>query len=122
MRFVHYALRMETKEQNVYTQTFEISGCENCGGCEHKAHYLYKYSAKKDSEKYNVMKVNKRWEKLKEESHVNVQSERGIQNRQIRFIQMREILEISKKTRISGVFTTVHPKNCTKSLCCIRAP
>lgn len=33
------------------------------------------------------MKVNERCEELKEESHANVQSERGIRNRQIRSIQ-----------------------------------
>ena len=33
------------------------------------------------------MKVNERWEELKEESHANIQSERGIRNRQIRSIQ-----------------------------------
>ena len=33
------------------------------------------------------MKVNERWEKLKEESDKNIQSEKGILNRQIRSIQ-----------------------------------
>lgn len=32
----------------------------------------------------------------------------------------RDILEISRKTRISGVLTTVHQKKCTKSSCCMR--
>ncbi|EOS39112.1 hypothetical protein C808_02075 [Lachnospiraceae bacterium M18-1] len=33
------------------------------------------------------MKVNERWEELREESHANIQSERWILNRQIRSIQ-----------------------------------
>ena len=33
------------------------------------------------------MKVNERWEELKEESQANIQSEKGILNRQIRSIQ-----------------------------------
>ena len=41
----------------------------------------------KDAEKNKVMKINEQWEALKEESHANVQSEKGILNRQIRSIQ-----------------------------------
>lgn len=33
------------------------------------------------------MKINERWEALKEKSHANIQSEKGILNRQIRSIQ-----------------------------------
>ena len=33
------------------------------------------------------MKINEQWEVLKEESHANIQSEKGILNRQIRSIQ-----------------------------------
>lgn len=33
------------------------------------------------------MKINEQWEDLKEESHANIQSEKGILNRQIRSIQ-----------------------------------
>ena len=33
------------------------------------------------------MKINAQWEALKEESHANIQSEKGILNRQIRSIQ-----------------------------------
>lgn len=29
-------IRRETKEQNGYTQTFEVYGCTDCIGCEHK--------------------------------------------------------------------------------------
>ena len=48
---------------------------------------LYKYHAEKDAEKNKVMKINEQWERLKEESHANIQSEKGILNRQIRSIQ-----------------------------------
>ena len=39
------------------------------------------------TEKNKVMKINEQWEALKEESHANIQSEKGILNRQIRSIQ-----------------------------------
>ncbi|MBD5451204.1 MAG: IS1182 family transposase [Lachnospiraceae bacterium] len=80
-------IRTETKEQEGYTQTFEVYGCADCSGCEHKAKCLYKYNAQKDAEKNKVMKINEQWEMLKEESHANIQSEKGILKRQIRSIQ-----------------------------------
>lgn len=85
-RELHH-IRTETKEQAGYTQTFEVYGCADCSGCEHKAKCLYKYNAEKDAEKNKVMKINEQWETLKEESHANIQSEKGILNRQIRSIQ-----------------------------------
>ena len=39
-------------------QTFEVYGCSDCSGCEHKAKCLYKYDAEKDAEKNKVMKIN----------------------------------------------------------------
>ena len=80
-------IRTETKEQDSYTQTFEVYGCADCSGCGHKARCLYKYDAEKNSERNKVMKINERWEGLKEESHANIQSEKGILKRQIRSIQ-----------------------------------
>ena len=85
-RELHH-IRTETKEQPGYTQTFEVYGCADCSGCIHKAKCLYKYNAEKDTEKNKVMKINEQWEILKEESHANIQSEKGILNRQIRSIQ-----------------------------------
>ena len=49
-------IRTETKEQNGYTQTFEVYGCAYCSGCEHKARCLYKYNAEKDTEKNSLIK------------------------------------------------------------------
>ena len=80
-------IRTETREQEGYTQTFEVYGCADCSGCGHKARCLYKYDAGKDAEKNKVMKINEQWEELKEESHANIQSEKGILKRQIRSIQ-----------------------------------
>ena len=80
-------IRTEEKEQDGYTQTLEVYGCADCSGCEHKAKCLYKYNPEKDTDKNKVMKINEQWEELKEESHANVQSEKGILNRQIRSIQ-----------------------------------
>ena len=80
-------IRTETKEQDGYTQTYEVYGCADCSGCPHKEKCLYKYNAEKDAGKNKVMKVNERWEGLKEETNANIQSEKGILNRQIRSIQ-----------------------------------
>ncbi len=80
-------IRTETKQQDGYVQTFEVYGCSDCSGCEHKAKCLYKYNAEKDQDKNKVMKINEHWEELKEETHANIQSEKGILNRQIRSIQ-----------------------------------
>ena len=80
-------INTETKEQDGYTQTFEVYGCADCSGCEHKAKCLYKYNPEKDAEKNKVMKINEQWEELKSESHANIESEKGILNRQIRSIQ-----------------------------------
>lgn len=70
-----------------HTQTFEVYGCADCSGCEHKVRCLYKYDAEKDAEKNKVMKINEQWEELKERSHANIQSERGILKRQTHSIQ-----------------------------------
>ena len=85
-RELHH-IRTETKKQDRYTQNFEVYGCADCSGCEHKAKCLYKYNAEKDAGKNKVMKINEQWETLKEESYANIQSEKGILNRQIRSIQ-----------------------------------
>ena len=80
-------IRTETRQQDGYVQTFEVYGCADCIVCEHKARCLYKYNEKTDQDKNKVMKINERWENLKEEAHANIQSEKGILNRQIRSIQ-----------------------------------
>lgn len=81
-------IRTEQKETNGYTQTLEVYGCADCSGCLHKAKCLYKYNPERDADKNKVMKINEQWEELKEKSHANIQSERGILNRQIRSIQI----------------------------------
>ena len=75
------------KEQDGYTQTVEVYGCADCSGCEHKSKCLYKYNAEKNPDRNKVMKINERWEELREESHTNIQSEEGILKRQTRSIQ-----------------------------------
>ena len=77
----------ETRKQDGYTQTFEVYTCADCSGCEHKAKCLYKYNPEKDADKNKVMKINEQWEELKAASHANIESEKGILNRQIRSIQ-----------------------------------
>jgi transposase len=80
-------IRTESKEQGGYTQTFEVYGCADCSGCEHKAKCLYKCNAEKNPDRSKVMKINERWEELKEESNANIQSETGILKRRTRSIQ-----------------------------------
>ena len=80
-------IRTESKEQDGYTQTVEVYGCADCSGCEHKSKCLYKYNAWKDPDRNKVMKINERWEELREASNANIQSEEGILKRQIRSIQ-----------------------------------
>ncbi len=97
-RELHH-IRTETKKQAGYTQAFEVYGCADCSGCEHKTKCLHKYNAEKDTEKNKIMKINEQWETLKEESQANIQSEKGILNRQIRSI-------------------TGHRIRCIKNSCC----
>ena len=85
-RELHH-IRTETKKQDGYEQTFEVYGCADCKECPHKAKCLYKYNEETDADKNKIMKINERWEDLKEESHANISSEKGILNRQIRSIQ-----------------------------------
>ena len=80
-------INTEKKEQNGYTQTYEVYGCSDCSGCEHKSKCLYKYNPDKDIDKNKIMKINEVWEELREKSHANIQSEKGILKRQIRSIQ-----------------------------------
>ena len=80
-------IRTESKEQDGYTQTVEVYGCADCGGCGHKSKCLYKYNAQKNPDRNKVMKINERWEELREESNANIESEEGILKRQIRSIQ-----------------------------------
>ena len=80
-------IQTETKKQNGYTQTFEVYACADCSGCEHKARCLHKYNPEKDADKNKLMKINEQWEELKAASHANIESEKGILNRQIRSIQ-----------------------------------
>ena len=80
-------IRTEKKQMDGYEQTLEVYACEDCSGCPHKARCLYKYNEEKDTAKNKLMKINERWEDLQEEAHVNILSEKGILNRQIRSIQ-----------------------------------
>ena len=75
-------IRTESKEQDGYTQTVEVYGCADCSGCEHKSKCLYRYNAEKNPDRNKIMKINERWEELKEESNANIQSEEGILKRQ----------------------------------------
>lgn len=45
---------------------------------------VFRYNAQKNPDRNKVMKINERWEELKEESNANIQSEKGILKRQTR--------------------------------------
>ena len=66
-------IRTESKEMAGYTQTVEVYGCADCSGCTHKSKCLYRYS-EKNPDRNKVMKINERWEELREESNANIQS------------------------------------------------
>ena len=79
-------IRTESKEMAGYTQTVEVYGCADCSGCTHKSKCLYRYS-EKNPDRNKVMKINERWEELREESNANIQSGEGVLKRQTRSIQ-----------------------------------
>ena len=66
-------------------------GCANCSGCPHKSKRLYKYDEQIDADKNKMMKINEYWEELQVESHINILSEEGILNCQMRFKQKRAL-------------------------------
>lgn len=74
-----------------------ITICADCGGCEHKSRFLYKYNAEKNADRNKVMKINEPWEDLKEASHANIQSEKGILKRKTHAIQTEEIGAVEKR-------------------------
>ncbi|WP_240839461.1 IS1182 family transposase [Acidaminobacter sp. JC074] len=80
-------MRTESSTTKGFTQNFQVYGCHDCTGCQHKEKCLYQYDPERDQEKNKVMKVNENWEQLRMESHKNILSEKGILNRQIRSIQ-----------------------------------
>jgi transposase len=84
-RLVHE--RTEVRKQGGLKRTFQVYACSDCSGCALKAECLYQYDEEKDADKNKVMKVNEVWEELKNKSHNNIKSEKGILNRQIRSIQ-----------------------------------
>lgn len=85
-RDLHH-IRTEKSQQGGFTRKIEVYGCDDCGGCTHKAACLYRYDPARDVDKNKLMKINENWEELKSASHANIKSEKGILNRQIRSIQ-----------------------------------
>lgn len=79
--------RTEVRRQGGFKRTFEVYACSDCNGCTLKESCLYKYDEEREIDKNKIMKVNENWEELKAKSHANIQSEKGILNRQIRSIQ-----------------------------------
>jgi len=81
------------KYYNMKYEVFEDEHYDIChDGREHKAKFLYRYHEEKNPDREKVMKIHEWWEELKEESNWNIQSEKGILNRQIRSISDRRTL------------------------------
>lgn len=70
-----------------YKQTYQVYSCKDCSNCDLKSKCLYKYDESKHQDKNKIIKVNECWDRLKEKSHNNIQSDKGVLNRQIRSIQ-----------------------------------
>lgn len=82
---------------------------------------LYKYNPEKDADKNKVMKINERWEELKEKSHTNIQSEKGILNRQIRSIQTEGHFGDIKENDDFRRFNHRTAIKYTKNSCCMQS-
>lgn len=81
----------ESKELEGYTQTVEVYGCADCGDCGHKTKCLYKYNAEKNADQNKIMKINERWEELKEESNANIPE-------QERYLETSDPLDPDRRT------------------------
>ncbi|MEA3423387.1 MAG: transposase [Bacillota bacterium] len=79
-------VKTEVHSSNGFERIFEVYSSESCNGCEHKSNCLYKFNPEKHQAKNKTMKVNVRWDNLKEWSEQNVLSETGILYRQIRSV------------------------------------
>ena len=80
-------IRTESSNQDGYVRKIEVYGCEDCSECKYKPKCLYRYDEERDTDKNKIMKINETWVELQSESHANVESEKGIYNRQVRSIQ-----------------------------------
>ncbi len=79
--------RTEVSHTKGFQRIHEVYSCKDCNGCDLKSDCLYKYDENKHQDKNKVIKINERWDHLKAKSSANIQSEKGILNRQIRSIQ-----------------------------------
>jgi hypothetical protein len=79
--------QIETRRIKGFPREYKVYSCKDCSSCDMKSRCLSKYDDNKHENKNKVIKVNERWDKLKEVSNKNIQSEEGILNRQIRSIQ-----------------------------------
>ncbi len=75
-------VRIVKGEERVY-KVFQSASCE---GCLYKEDCLYNYNKDTDVEKNKILRVNERYQKLKEQSEQNILSDEGIIDRQIRSI------------------------------------
>lgn len=80
-------IRTEISNSKGFQRTYEVYSSKDCSGCSLKSKCLYKYDEDKHADKNKTIKINKRWDALKKKSDENIQSEKGILNRQIRSIQ-----------------------------------
>ena len=68
------------------------------------------------------MKINEQWEELREKSHANIQSERGILKRQTRSSQTEgHFGDIKENENFRRFLITVLQIKCTKNSCCMQS-
>lgn len=79
--------RIEITRAQDIVKAHKVYSCKDCSGCELKPKCLYQYDSIKHKAKNKVIKVNEKWDQLKQETYDNIHSDKGILNRQIRSIQ-----------------------------------
>ena len=65
--------RTEVSKSKGFERKFKVYLSEDCSNCTYKSDCLYKYDERKHKDKNKTMKINERWDSLKEESNKNIQ-------------------------------------------------
>ncbi len=75
------------KSRMATPRRWKYTGAQTAAAVNTKPDVSMKYNAEKNPDQNKVMKINERWEELREESNANIQGEEGILKRQTRSIQ-----------------------------------
>ena len=85
-RKLHY-IKNEKRTIDNYERIYTVYESRDCSGCSHKSECFNRYDEQKHENKNKQLRINERWEILKENAYESVLSDKGILNRQIRSIQ-----------------------------------